>query len=266
MNYYNENDKFDAAWLRALIDAGLIPDGYVDERDIREVSIDDLKGYNQCHWFAGIGGWSKALAIAGWSTTRSIWTASCPCQPVSLAGLRAGEKDKRHLWPILCGLICKSLPQLVIGEQVATGDGKEWVDGVLLDLESLGYAVATVGLCCASVKAPHNRPRFFWLADLHGNGCNQAGAGLPPFEHDGALRSCANYQSYDPWGWFEPVLCSDGRTRRIEPGLIPLVNGFPGRMELLRGYGNAINPWVGAMFIRAFMDLNGMHHKGEIYG
>ena len=33
--WYNENDKFAAAWLRELIKAGLIADGEVDERSIR---------------------------------------------------------------------------------------------------------------------------------------------------------------------------------------------------------------------------------------
>mgnify|MGYP003345090253 FL=1 len=32
MNYYNEFDPFAAAWLRKLIEAGLIPNGEVDER------------------------------------------------------------------------------------------------------------------------------------------------------------------------------------------------------------------------------------------
>jgi DNA (cytosine-5)-methyltransferase 1 len=34
--YYNENDKFAAAWLRELIKAGLIADGEVDERSITD--------------------------------------------------------------------------------------------------------------------------------------------------------------------------------------------------------------------------------------
>ncbi|WP_457638421.1 hypothetical protein [Oceanithermus sp.] len=34
--YYNERDPYAAEWLRNLIAAGFIPDGDVDERDIRE--------------------------------------------------------------------------------------------------------------------------------------------------------------------------------------------------------------------------------------
>jgi hypothetical protein len=56
--YYNEIDSFAAAWLRELIKAGLIADGEVDERSIADVRPDDLRGFTQCHFFAGIGGWS----------------------------------------------------------------------------------------------------------------------------------------------------------------------------------------------------------------
>lgn len=64
--YYNELDPFAAGWLRELIKAGLIVPGDVDERSIEEVAPDDLKGYTQCHFFAGIGVWSYALHRAGW--------------------------------------------------------------------------------------------------------------------------------------------------------------------------------------------------------
>ena len=37
MNYYNDNDRFVAQWLRNLVAAGQIPDGVVDDRPIQEV-------------------------------------------------------------------------------------------------------------------------------------------------------------------------------------------------------------------------------------
>ena len=84
--YYNENNRFAAQWLRNLIAAGDIAPGDVDERSITEVRPDDLRGYTQCHFFAGIGGWSAALRLAGWPDDRPVWTGSCPCQPFSAAG------------------------------------------------------------------------------------------------------------------------------------------------------------------------------------
>lgn len=51
--YYNEIDPYAAQWLRNLIADGHIAAGDVDERDIRDVKPEDLRGYTQCHFFAG---------------------------------------------------------------------------------------------------------------------------------------------------------------------------------------------------------------------
>ena len=96
--YYNDNDPYCAEWLRSLIAARHLPLGEVDVRDVREVEPDDLEGYEQCHFFAGIGGWAYALDLAGWEGP--VWTASIPCQPLSSAGRRKGHADRRHLWPL----------------------------------------------------------------------------------------------------------------------------------------------------------------------
>ena len=74
--YYNEIDPHAAQHLRNLIDAGHIAPGVVDTRSIEDVTPNDLIGFNQCHFFAGIGGWSLALRRAGWPDSRPAWTAS----------------------------------------------------------------------------------------------------------------------------------------------------------------------------------------------
>ena len=102
--YYNDNDPFAAQWLRNLVAAGLLPAGDVDDRSITEVRPDDVKGYEQCHFFAGIGGWPYALGLAGWPIDRPAWTGSCPCQPLSGAGQHKGHADERHLWPAFSAL------------------------------------------------------------------------------------------------------------------------------------------------------------------
>jgi DNA (cytosine-5)-methyltransferase 1 len=162
--YYNEIDPFAAAWLKNLMDAGLIMAGDIDTRSIADVQPADLKGFVQCHFFAGIGGWPYALRLAGWPDDREVWTGSCPCQPLSCAGRRGGEKDERHLWPEFYRLISERRPECVFGEQVASKDGLEWLDGISLDLEELGYAVGSSDLPAAGVGAPHIRQRVFWMA------------------------------------------------------------------------------------------------------
>jgi len=163
--YYNENDPNAAAWLRALIAAGLIADGVVDERSIVDVKANDLAGYEQCHFFAGIGGWSYALRLAGVPDDAPIWTGSCPCQPFSVAGKGLGTADERHLWPEFYRLISERRPSVCFGEQVAAKAGREWLAGVRVDLEAVGYAVGAADLCAAGVGAPHIRQRLYWVAD-----------------------------------------------------------------------------------------------------
>jgi len=168
--YYNEIDPYAAQWLRNLIAAGHIAPGDVDERSIADVKADDLKGYAQCHFFAGIGVWSYALRLAGWPDDRPVWTGSCPCQPFSAAGKRGGFDDERHLWPAWFRLIRECRPPVVFGEQVASRDGLAWLDAVYADLEGAGYAVGAVDLCAAGVGAPHIRQRLFFVAERMGDG------------------------------------------------------------------------------------------------
>ena len=103
--YYNEIDPYAAEWLRNLIAKKHIAPGYVDERDIRDVEIEDLRGFCQYHFFAGIGVWSHVLRQCGWPDERPVVTASCPCQPFSVAGRGRGTEDERHLWPELFNLL-----------------------------------------------------------------------------------------------------------------------------------------------------------------
>ena len=125
----------------------------------------DVKGFTQCHFFGGIGGWSEALRLAGWPDNAAVWTGSCPCQPFSQAGKGLGEKDPRHLWPEFRRLIAECIPATIFGEQVGSKAGREWLAGIRADLEALGYAVGAADLCAASTGAPHIRQRLFWVAD-----------------------------------------------------------------------------------------------------
>jgi DNA (cytosine-5)-methyltransferase 1 len=166
--YYNEFDPKAAAWLRELIRAGLIAPGDVDERSIKDVKADDLANYKQCHFFAGIGGWSYALRLAGWADAAPVWTGSCPCQPYSSAGKQRGNDDDRNLWPDFYRLIAECKPDVVFGEQVEGAIRHGWLDGVSADLEREGYAVGHCVLGAHSVGAPHIRQRLYWVAD---SGC-----------------------------------------------------------------------------------------------
>lgn len=173
MNYYNEWDPQAAAWLRELIENKLIPEGVVDERSITEVQAKDLKGFTQCHFFAGIGGWPLALQLAGVPATTRLWTGSPPCQPFSAAGKQLGQYDPRHLAPVFLGLISQCRPAILFGEQVAPAIAKSWMCDLQTHLEGEDYSVGFAVLPACGVGAPHKRERLFFgahrLANADGN-------------------------------------------------------------------------------------------------
>ena len=340
MHYHNDNEKSCVRWLHHLMNQGFIQEGYIDDRSITEIKPEEIKDFTQCHFFAGIGGWSQALRLAGWNYDRPIWTASCPCQPFSVAGARKGEDDKRHLWPDLFELIKECRPSVVVGEQVASNLGRDWLASVFDDLETLEYRVAGADLCAAGVGAPHIRQRLYWVAyserratERHGfqmageEGRSQeeirqgsqrvwhdAGDGSNPVRlantdnNNGRAnkarglgrsqekespdntgirsiddrignpisegleghawneqRGCeSGREQTDPngsnnatggWGNVRWIRCSDGKARPIESRVLPLAHGVPGRMDAIKGYGNAIVPQVAATFIKAIMEI-----------
>lgn len=272
--YYNENDPQAAAWLRELIKNGLIPDGDVDERSIEDVRPIDIDHYNQCHFFAGIGGWAYALDLAGWPRDRPVWTGSCPCQPFSAAGKGAGFADERHLWPAWQHLIAQCRPSVVFGEQVAAKAADEWIDLVHSDMEGMGYAFGCVPFPAAGVGAPHIRDRNYWVADTSGErleerervgrvqrqalgaftgqaafGGGDAGRVVNAQGEQMGVPGCAWLGREADW-----IDCRDGKRRPVESGTFPLANGLPERVVRVRGYGNAIVAPQAAEFIRAYLE------------
>ncbi|EFM0433320.1 DNA cytosine methyltransferase [Escherichia coli] len=273
--YYNEIDPFAAQWLRNLIAAEHIAPGEVDERSIEDVTPDDLRGFTQCHFFAGIGVWSHSLRLAGWPDDRPVWTGSCPCQPFSAAGKGDGFADERHLWPHFFHLISERRPQHVFGEQVASGNANAWFDLVQADLEGLGYAFGLVPFTSAGIGAPHIRERAYWVANAYSVISDRRGnVRAPGREQDSTAPAGlrGDYRALEVNGFWRDadwLFCRDGKWRPVEPGTFPLVDGAAARMGRvepgvarvassnrvgrLKGYGNAINAKAAAAFIRAYM-------------
>lgn len=235
--YYNEISPYAASWLRNLMDAGLIAAGDVDERSITDVKSDDLKGYKQCHFFAGIGGWSYAARLAGWPDDRELWTGSCPCQPFSVAGSGRGFEDERHLWPIWGRLISERKPTNLFGEQSAAAS--EWIKLVRSDLEEDGYAVAAIQIEAASKGARHKRDRWWFAAHTIGD---EQSRKEPRGREDGRVG-----RVIEPFPWDEPWESALSRFRILGDGLPRSV----GATDAAR---NAIVPQVAAEVISAFMD------------
>lgn len=222
--YYNEIDPFAAAWLRELIKAGLIADGEVDERDIRDVRAEDLRGFAQCHFFAGIGGWSYALRLAGWPDDQACWTFSSPCQFRSSA--TRGRAVALDQWPQQRRLVFTGRPGVFFGEQVAAA--VDWFDGLCADVASVGYDIGAAILPAVAVGADHARARMYFAGHPHG---------------------------------YSQSRCSiDAKTSRLsqyhgQPGNMVSPHGLSRDMVALSGFGNAIVPQVAAAFIEAYMNI-----------
>ena len=289
--YYNEIDPEKAEWIRELIKAGVAAPGDVDERSIADVQPDDLRGYTQCHFFAGIAIWSYAMRLAGWPDDRPVWTGSCPCPSFSAAGKGLGFADPRHLWPVWFNLIRECRPSIVLGEQVSAAIGHGWLDLVHSDLEGEAYAVAAAVLGAASTGAPHIRQRLYFIADLSSERCGEARTGSGRSEKWASERSepseCADslskrleghFGDVREWrgpGWLDPLTarsvaeaCAtcgfwgdcdwwygrDGRYRPIGAGLQPLASGATARVLRLRGYGDAICAPTAQAFIESYIE------------
>lgn len=255
--YYNEIDPYAAEWLRRLIAAGHIAAGDVDTRSIEDVVPDDLRGYGQCHFFAGLGVWSYALRQAGVPDDAPVWTGSCPCQPFSAAGRGDGFADERHLWPEFFRLIEECSPAAVLGEQVASADGLEWLDLVRTDLEAAGYAVGASDLCAAGFGAPGIRQRLYWVghaddARLEGHAGDVRQGGESGWVHTRSTRPAPatglSGAVHGFWAGAQWLDCGDGIHRPAEPGIFPVAAGAPGYVDRLRAAGNALNAEVATGF------------------
>lgn len=287
--WYNEPDEEKAAWLEELIRRDLIAPGVVDRRDIRDVRGDELAEFAQCHFFAGIGGWSHSLRRAGWPDRRPVWTGSCPCGPFSAVGELERFSDERHLWPAWVHLIRERKPAVIFGEQVAAAT--EWLRLVRGDLEALGYAMGAAAIEAASAGALHLRDRYWFVAnrDVDGRqgqcagegswcGCSASkardDAGRSGAMVDGERAGLEGYpgDGYSGAGWpdqagsiaqagancgaLEWYIGPDGKIRPAQSGIRLVADGIPARVGLLRGFGDAIDPRPAIAFIESYMDIS----------
>ena len=90
-----------------------------------------------------------------------ILTAGYPCQPFSVAGLRKGEEDDRHIWPYIFRIVTFKRPSWCVFENVY-GHVALGLDKVLSDMENQGYATRTFIVPACAKNAPHRRDRL-WI-------------------------------------------------------------------------------------------------------
>lgn len=190
------------------------------------------------------------ITTIDWSTVEppDVICGGYPCQPFSLAGVRRGEQDPRHLWPHFHRAIRHLRPRYALLENVP-GHLSLGFDRVLGDLAEIGYDVEWASIPAAAVGAPHLRWRLFAVAYPHGES-------EPGVTVDAVPRSRIMVPDPDrePVGW-----AAIARRQRdhwaVEPDVDRVAHGVPHRVDRLRTLGNAVVPqvaeYVGRLIMKA---------------
>ena len=175
-----------------------------------------------------------------------IITGGYPCQPFSLAGVRRGDQDDRHLWPEMLRVIEAVRPRWVIGENVA-GHITMGLDTVLSDLEGAGYASRCYVIPAVAADARHRRDRCWIVAHA---GCQRQGAEVSRSGGQSIYGSAAGQRTKTRDGF------ADSRWWAREPQICRVANGIPGRVHRLKQLGNSIVPQVAARILWAIREAH----------
>lgn len=174
-----------------------------------------------------------------------LCSAGFPCQPYSRAGEKLGSKDDRALWPEVVQIVQKSRPTWFVGENVV-GIVDLALDGVLADLEAIGYAARAFDIPACAVGAPHERRRIFIVA-------HAAGERQP----EPRITWPLSIDEQAPGDW-EASDALDAIRRGSVPALCGSNDGVPKRVDRLRALGNAVVPQQAYPIFKAIAEIEGI--------
>ena len=205
-----------------------------------------------------------------WRDRIDILTGGFPCQPYSSAGKRLGKEDDRHLWPEMLRAIREIKPRWVVGENVrglVNWNGGMVFDEVQADLEFEGYEVQPFLLPAASVGAPHQRERIWFVAYLYEISRKQLGERGGQNRKQGVAKvGCKNRE------FVQLVVDRTTSTTRwkkgtsvdTEPPMFSTAYGIPEGLDGItvrdwaeksnEAYGNAVVPQVVYQIFKAIQD------------
>jgi len=236
--------------------------------DIRELTAEHIvanAAWDVCSQQA-VGGAERQRTGTGRQSIDVI-CGGFPCQDISTAGKGAGIGGARSgLWSEYARIIGEVRPRYVIVENVAALLGRG-LERVLGDLAALGYDAEWHCVPASAVGAPHRRDRVWIVGYSDGDGQSALAvddemAGLCGMVADAArIRVEGNGSARQQ----EPRLsvgaelsrCNGARgcadQWRIEPDVVRVVHGVPGRVDRIRSLGNAVVPQIPEIIGRAIM-------------
>jgi len=201
--------------------------------------------------------WDDVQTFDGkpWRGIVDVVSGGFPCQDISVAGKGAGIDGKRSgMWAHMARIIGEVRPRFVFVENspalITRGLGR-----VLSDLASLGYDCKWTVLGAADVGAPHQRDRFWLVANSNR---------MRELQPEGSQQN--------EWGWFgngsknmantnstqrqgrrvsfgtrkEDAYISSSSWWSIEPNVGRVAHGVAARVDRLKAIGNGQVPAVAA--------------------
>ncbi len=212
------------------------------------------------HW-PNVARFHDVTTVGGAALARvEVICGGFPCQDVSAAGRGDGltETSRSGLWFDFARVVGELRPRVVIVENVASGM-RRWLPTVRRGLHLLGYDSTAYQLSAADVGAPHLRRRIFVVAHADRLASRQSGRSCRPRRRapslaplDGVERTLAHADREGQLrqaapgveGRDRPSYGGDGRRGpwAAEPLVGRVAHGLPGRLDRLRGLGNAVVP------------------------
>jgi len=202
---------------------------------------------------------------------RGTWllTGSPPCQPVSCAGKRKGKSDDRWLWDQAIS-VCQIVHPAWFCFENPPGINGLGLDGIISDLERIGYEVQAIRIPACAIDSPQDRDRFWIMGWIMGhtkrNGQSRTWNALQHGAENGD-RQANKYRSTTQSrlvaasiGPADSRIEFRGKLYRIPAGLHELANataaGIPKKLRsrFISALGNAIVWPIAAQIISAMKE------------
>lgn len=170
-----------------------------------------------------------------------------PCQPVSVAGKRLGQADRRWLWPQYARVIRHLRPRYIVLENTP-GLLTAGMGDVLGDLAGCGYDAEWQVLSASTFRASHQRERVWLVAYPQGQSVFQ----LSQASLDTYTASIGPSGSWNPDASLDPATYpyweADRLVHAVREGALPFVcrghDGFSRQLDAVKCLGNAVVPLI----------------------